>query len=389
MSARRYVVAGAGVLLAILAGLLAWDRDAVEQPVVLQPTTAEPQAIGNDVAAAQIVREASGQNPLIEISRKPIRGLPTEECEEEVAQRRARSTERDSEAIRETAIAILGQSNDVDHLLTAGFLSPDSNSRIQYLDRVLALDPSNRVAIWDKLLACAEAGAVCDRGDAEAAAVAVDGSNGLVWLELASARVRAGEWQLAEDALERAALAPRFETYFMDTAVVIEHGLAASSELGYQERLVFGIGVAAAVAVPAFGDITKPCAATENGPSFSVETCRQLGEQMSAQSKELLPVMIGYALRRNSASRLGDDGMAQRLDQEKNDLQESMLHAQADSGALALLENDPAVMRRYVETFLVHGEVDAIKLTVEEARRLREDSTYNQCNFVGDLDVDF
>ena len=309
-------------------------------------------------------------------------------CKERARERLKRSRELDIPNIVLDAVASLQQSGDSEHVLAAALMSSDRKELQAILDRVLSEDPANRVAHGKNLENCRAVGSECDRRAVEAAVIAVDSANGLVWMDIASAHMLEDRWDHAEDALRRAAVAPRFDTYFMEYALLIERGLAATSDLSYTDRMIAGIGYAAAAATPAYGEVTRGCGGEVVGFSLPADVCFELGEQMARNSRELLAMHIGKHIQQDAARRLGDEGLARQLGREKQALQDAALHASADSGAQVLLQNDATVLQRYIDTFLAHGEIRATEALVAEARRLREDPDYDQCNFVGNPDFE-
>lgn len=316
-----------------------------------------------------------------------VRGLPTEGCEHRASiSREEASPEEKEEMLNSLAVssASLSATDDPGFLLAAALLNWDAEDRRQIFERALAANTQDPVALWYQLQNCDEFG--CDRSAVEEAVTTIDESNGMAWLEIGSARIREGKWDEAEAALRRAAMSPRFDTYFIDTAMVVERGLAATTDLDYSDRIVWGIGIAAAVAIPAFGDVSSACQSDENDPLNWVDLCDDLGEQMSDVSRELITSMIGYGYRKAAASRSGDKAAFELLDNQRRRIYHGMMSDQAASGAQVLLQNDPSVMQDYVENFLAHGELTAMEMLIKDARRLRSDPDYDQCNFVGNPD---
>ena len=286
------------------------------------------------------------------------------------------------------AVATLRHSGDTEQLLAAALMSTDRKELQELLDRVLVDDPGSRVAHWKNLQNCNAMGSDCERRSVEAAALAVDSANGLVWIDIAGARMREKRWQEAEDALRRAAAAPRFDSYFIEYALLVERGLSATSELGYTDRMIAGIGFAAAMAIPGYAGITQRCTGETGGYEIPAEICFELGKRMAGNSRELIAILIGKSVQQDAASRLGYDRLARELQREQNELRDAVLRDNADSGAPVLLQNDATVLQRYVDTFAAHGEIRATEALVAEARRLREDPDYDQCNFVGNPDFE-
>jgi hypothetical protein len=333
-------------------------------------------------AAAQADPEA-GDYSYIELS---VRGLPTEGCEHRPRPYEELSPE-EQKAIEDSLVAAsetLSRTDAPDLLLASALLSPDPESRWRRVSRALALSPQDPVALWHQLQYCDEVG--CDRQAIELAATTIDQSNGMVWLEIAGDRIRAGKWSEAEAALRSAVSSPRFDTYFIDYALVVERGLAAVTDRPYSDRVMHGTGIAAAFAIPGFGDVSSACRSDDNDPLVWVDLCNDLGEQMSDVSQELITTMIGYGYRRAAAMRAGDEAASERIEQQSRRFSDDIIRQQALAGAQVLMQNDPAVLQDYIENFLSHGEIAAMDLLVKDARRLRDDPDYDQCNFVGDPD---
>ena len=346
------------------------------------------QAIAPEDAAVDAAQSATTLSALPELPDmdRPTLGLPTPGCEDVVAERRRRLARYDHDELARDVVKTLSPSGNAELLLAAALLTREEDVADGLFDSVLRLDPDNRIALWHQLQNCVAGKMPCDPDTAEAAAIAADAGNGLVWLELARRQIREERWQDAEESLQRAAAAHRFDTYFIEHAVVVERGLAAASELSYPERMIAGIGVSAAIAIPAFGDVSRACSKDAEQARISVDVCTELGEQMAESSRELLTSMIGYAIWRNSEQRSGDEERARQIGAEMDRVRASFFEEAKTSGAWALVENDVTVLQDYVDNFLAHGEIRAAKMLVQDARRLRTDPDYDQCNFVGNAE---
>lgn len=182
--------------------------------------------------------------------------------------------------------------------------------------------------------------------------------------------------------MRQVAAANRYSLYFMQYTSLIERGLAATTDLGYSDRVVAGIGIGAAIAIPALGEVSKACQSGDNDADVWIELCEEVGKRMVTNSDELITMMFGYGLRSGAAKRAGDVAVAESIEQEGKDRVNGLLREQAESGAQALMTNDPHVLQSYVENFLVHGEIGAMDRLIADARRLRADPGYDQCNFV-------
>lgn len=307
-----------------------------------------------------------------------FRGLPIDGCEPPV--RTEPSSKEGLEALLEESGVALSRSSEPDFLVAAALLTWDADERQILLERALNERPGHPVAVWHRLLDCQTRD--CDREAVESAALASDPSNGMVWFLIASDRIKNGQWDAAEQAMRQVAAAPRYSFHFMEYTMLLERGLAATTDLGYSERVVGGIGIAAAIAIPALGDVSGACRSGNNDAMIWVDLCEEVGHRMSASEEELMTTMFGYGLRSSAAKRAGDETRATMIKREGNDRFNGLLREQAQSGAQVLMTNDPQVLQSYVENFLAHGELEAMNRLVEDARRLRADPTYDQCNFV-------
>ncbi len=209
----------------------------------------------------------------------------------------------------------------------------------------------------------------------------MDSSNGAFWTSVAQSDIEDRNWVAAAASLEKAVSATRFDTYFADTVMLLERGLAASSNLNYTERYAVAMGHASAQALPEYKHLMDACKSSENEDGTWVSLCRDLGNMMAANSDDVVSTMIGYTLVRIAAERSGDLEYAARLEKENRDAYRGMKKVFFDSGADNLMVNDPRVAAMYLEVFASHGELAAIRAVAKEAERLRNDETYDQCNF--------
>ena len=365
-----------------LAGLAAYFMfRLIEEPAqpMVTPVEVEPSVIST-VPAELIPTPGQGITPeLIEVMQH---GLPIAGCDDRVSETGTRLTEETLEQLTRDAIDVLSTSEDPEYLLAAALLDFDRDdaNESKLLARAMAQLPKHPVALWHRLQHC-EAGG-CNRDEIAMAAVAADPTNGMLWLEIARGRLQADDWAGAERALQRAIVSSRFDTYFYDYALLIERGLAASTNLDYSDRVVFGIGVAAAVAIPSFNEVLLACQSGENDAVVWVPLCDELGKSMHEHSRELISTMIGWGYRQVAAERAGDSALVASLKKESEAVSERYSFRQIRVGASALLENDPTVLRNYLDDFRTHGELAAIDRLVDAAERLRADETYDQCNFV-------
>jgi len=326
--------------------------------------------------------EATQGDVAISLTTQLIRGLPIKGCEPRP--RAEKDSNEQLGALFQRSGVTLSKSPEPDFLVAAALLTDDPEERQRLLGQALAARPDHPVAIWHSLVNCQTRS--CERDSVESAALAGDPANGMIWFLIASDRIKNGQWDDAERAMRQLAAAPRYSVHFMEYTTLLERGLAATTDLGYSERVVGGIGVAAAVAIPALGEVSRACQSGDNDAVVWIELCDEVGQRMAVNGDELLIMSFGYGLRSGAAIRAGDPTRAATIERERKDRVHGRFREQAQAGAQVLMMNDPQVLQSYVDNFLAHGELEAMNRLVEDARRLRADPTYDQCNFVGDAD---
>ena len=382
MTRNRYALlflfaAGAVAALLFFVGRGAGPESVPQRPVIATlsvPAIREEFGIGGE--------EAEQDDGATSVTTQLFRGLPIDSCEPPA--RTGPYSNEQLEALLEESGVALSRSSEPDFLVAAALLTWDADERQILLERALDERPGHPVAVWHRLLNCQTRD--CDREAVESAALAGDPANGMVWFLIASDRIKNGQWDAAERAMRQVAAAPHYSFHFMEYTMLLERGLAATTDLGYSERVVGGIGIAAAIAIPALGEVSRACQSGDNDALVWIELCDEAGQRMTANGDGLLTVSFGYGLRSSAAKRAGDETRATMIKREGNDRVNGLLREQAQSGAQALMMNDPQVLQSYVDNFLAHGELEAMARLVEDARRLRADPTYDQCNFVGDAD---
>lgn len=306
-------------------------------------------------------------------------GLPTPGCED-TSRPPLKIYDSDyADAERLRASEILSTADDPSLILASALLSADEDERIRRLHRSFQMDPSSRLAMWHLVQECFDR--ECGGRELLDEAVRVDGDNAAIWIERARKFIQEEEWEAAEEELRQGIAAPRYDIYFFEEVMLVDRALAAGSSLGDTDRSVAAFGIAAAIAIPQYGDITNACKSESNDTSTWASLCDQIGEVMMAKGGTMIDHAIGIELRRNAAERVGDQSAVARFQQQRDvikQLQDELIM----SGAAALSENDYAFQSRYLDYFAAYGELEAFRHAAEDARRLRADPTYDQCNFV-------
>ena len=103
---------------------------------------------------------------------------------------------------------------------------------------------------------------------------------------------------------------------------------------------------------------------------------------MHESGRTLIVSGIGLALQRIAAERDGNSAQLNEIRRQRESFSRDINGGYTHSGATALLINDVQVLKNYLDHASVHGELSAVRSVAQEARRLRADPTYDQCNFV-------
>lgn len=306
------------------------------------------------------------------------------DCPKKPAPLIATESEEDHEARAIALSELLAQTHDADYLLAAALLSQrvPGNLPLELLAKAADIEPGNPLVAWNQLAMCRDREDVsCDIEKIAANAIAVDGSNGALWLEIARLRLAENNSDAAVAAVRRAIAAPRLDTYLIDHALVLERAMASRSDLSYRDRVFQGMGYSAALVV-SFYQITEHCRTVDESVGVWIELCDQLGAKMFADGRILLDQAIGRALQKIAAERSGDEDWISDATADYERFKTYYRSLLADRGTQALLENDEAVLRQYLDNFSTFGELEAqVRLQIE-AQRLRSDPDYEQCNFV-------
>jgi len=382
----RNVLLAAGVAVLItLVLVLVWSDEEPQPDLVPGRVVETTGVLFQQQESGDGTQDSEESGAAALLAEELFRGLPTEGCEPRGPAEEERRSREEFDTLLEQSGVALSKSLEPDFLAAAALLTRDTQERQHLLKRALDMNPGHRVAAWDQLLNCQTND--CDRLSVEAAALAADGANGMIWFLIASDRIKNGQWADADLAMRQMAAAPRISLYFIEYATLVERGLAATTDLDYTERLFAGAGMAAAIAIPGLGDVSGACQSGQNDALVWIDLCREVGQRMSADGEDLLIASFGYGLRAAAAKRAGDVIEAEKIKREGNDRINGLMRDQAETGAQALFSNDPKVLQSYVENYLAHGEIKAMENLVADARRLRADPLYDQCNFVGNADV--
>jgi len=344
-------------------------RSAGERPIRPEPDEA-PAVPGDDEPQPREVVTAGDRDFACDPYPDDV---PSEEGLAALLERHQRESQRRAR--------VLEGSEDVALRLAAALITDKrSPEYLQRLLSVLALDPDNPLILERLLEACINRpeSRVCEeRGIVERAAEA-DGDNGEMWGAIAGYRASRGNTDGALQALRRGASAGTHREYFADVVRVIELGLAASAgSLSYVERVIEGIGWAAASTSP-WLTAYSACRERVAADPLWRDACLDFARHLEERSQTVLNRAIGISLQAMIAEESGDEaGLAAVREREREYRNWRDEHLTTD-GQIVLM-GDERVLRQYLDEFDAHGELASLEYLREEVERLKRLPGYDPC----------
>jgi len=274
------------------------------------------------------------------------------------SERRARALERSEDVELRLAAALITDKRSPEHL--------------QRLLPALALDPDNPLILERLLDACINRpeSRVCEeRGIVERAAEA-DGGNGEMWGAIAGYQASRGDTNGALQALRRGASAGTHREYFADMVRVIELGLAATAgNLSYAERVIEGIGWAAASTSPWLTAYSECRDRVAVAPLWR-DACLEFARHLEERSQTVLNRGIGISLQAMIFEESGDAATLAAV--RERELQSRYWRDQhLSTDGQIVLTGDERVLRQYLDEFDAHGEPAALVYLRDEVERLK------------------
>jgi len=127
----------------------------------------------------------------------------------------------------------------------------------------------------------------------------IDPDNAAPWFYLAGEAHRHGDMNLWHEALHRASLAPRSDTYAEQLLVATEQALPPGTPRWQRfHAQVVGMGLVAGYSFPPFSAVMAYCEAGALADANRRQLCERLAERMSEQGRNLLHVAVAAALGR-------------------------------------------------------------------------------------------
>lgn len=286
--------------------------------------------------------------------------------------------------LRIAAVATLAASTDAEHLHAAAWLTDDESERLSLLTRATEINADDSFLLFSAVQSCRKAGIAsgCPLETWQARLLELDRDNSIAWGEVAVNRYLAGDLDGARDALRQGAAAARTRQYWTDMILLIERGLAASTELGFSERALIAFGHGASRGGPSYNAINAMCQTDGAERMAWAYPCMAFAETVEAGSETYLGRIIMLHIQANALEVIGGPDARAAVDRRRVDLEAAFRSSidAADPLAQRLLFAEPGFFARFLATMRASGEIDAMAYADEEARRWRTERTLAACD---------
>jgi hypothetical protein len=156
---------------------------------------------------------------------------------------------------------------------------------------------------WNALKACALAEEYCPFPHLEQRLLEIDRDNAEAWALVATIRHRRGDVAGALAAMQGAARASSSTLYWSETLTLIERSLAAQTALPFAVRLVPAYDMTTAMGLPVQSRMCQVESATSRAWA---EACLALGTLRTETDNTILERGLGYSMREQALTALGD-----------------------------------------------------------------------------------
>lgn len=256
--------------------------------------------------------------------------------------------------------------------------SPEQS--IQSIRRIGGEKANSPVAIWTLMGLCEQRPSVeCDYDAIERNVRLNHSANGAFWLGMAGSMLTDGRDDAAFDAISQALAAPTYDNYFNDQLLLLERGLAASTNLSFAERVFYSVEFAFA-APPGIVQVMKKCQVALAG-RWS-EQCDQLADQLINYDHDVFANGLGFELKKGILEARNDTEALAQVERRMRALA-SIIEDEENIREMAnALLNDEILLRRFLENLESAGELAAFEKLTDDIERLKTTDGYERCNFV-------
>ncbi|MEW6983076.1 hypothetical protein AAD001_10555 [Colwelliaceae bacterium 6471] len=239
-------------------------------------------------------------------------------------------------------------------------------------------NPNNKLAYDQLLKLCFNENNIdkCD-DDLFNRAQLADKENGTFWLNIAALKLKKNDIDGVFDALHEIEKAANMDEYFFELADFYEQTSRDILDLSYKQRLVAGIGYAAAK--PWFiSEIMSWCHDNNTNDQQVAQACLTLGTNLEQKSKQLLSKSLGIALQKNYFEAKDNQQALAELEKKLKKIERRFQDKQFEK-IDRLIMHDDDLAKLWISSALTYGEENGIKYVVEEAIWRSRDPNYNPC----------
>ncbi len=187
---------------------------------------------------------------------------------------------------------------DADSLAAAALLSFGPTvtpvQRLKLMARAVSEAEDRPDLVWLNLRLCGEVEG-CDPEPLEVQLRALDPDNGAAWFDSISRAGRRHDVTAVRKGLSAVATSSRFDMYWNATIVHITNAVRKTHTMDLPSALVATIGVASAIAIPAYQTILNACKGDQLQDPGVLDTCRRVSTVMRG-GDTYLTEMVGIAI---------------------------------------------------------------------------------------------
>jgi len=206
-------------------------------------------------------------------------------------------------------VAALKAQGDADSLAAAAeFTSKSDAQRLTLFTRAAALAPDRSDLVWLQLQECGRVEA-CDPTALATTLHRLDPDNGAAWAPLLDRAIRSADTDATTKALSAIASSKRFDIYWNPSIAHLSRAVVNVHTTDLSTALTAVIGTEAALAIPAYQNLSKTCKAPALEQSGRMDICRKIAEVMRG-GDTYITEMIGLAI----AKRVWPEGSSEYAD---------------------------------------------------------------------------
>jgi hypothetical protein len=349
-SKQKVVFAFVALLGVILASVVAvrWN-ESTDQPSVeslgVEPLDSLPEVPGPSSASTKSLGS----------SRQSSTDCPNPKSESEQSRDLSQFLEQHGATIARR----LADSADPEHLLVASYIVrfQDSAHSRKLLNRARAASPGNALIARNDIAFCLQYPDAqgCGTTDIDQRGLSADGQNGTLLLAIAARRAKRGDLPGALEALNKAATAPLFDSYYSNQVLATDRALSAASDLLPSERLTVAFGIVPLALEEAGFEL---CRKQLDSSNEWRHVCLSVASRMEEDGDTLVVQLLGAALQARIHRYNGDSQQADAADGRRAALRDSMAET-AELLDEQILRDNPQLINRYLGSLTSYGELEA------------------------------